>query len=67
MSIEMIGECVMLAAAMTFLIIAIVSGVLGFGVIAGTAALIAKVLFFLFIIMFIGFLITGGRRSVPWH
>jgi len=37
----------MLSYAVTFLIIAIIAGVLGFGVIAGTAAMIAKVLFVL--------------------
>ncbi len=61
----MIKENVMLGFAMAFLIIAIVAGVLGFGIVAGTAALIAKVLFFLFILMFIGFLVNGGRRSLP--
>jgi uncharacterized membrane protein YtjA (UPF0391 family) len=43
----------MLSYAVTFLIIAIIAGILGFGVIAGTAALIAKVLFVLFLILFL--------------
>ncbi len=51
----------MLSYAITFLIIAIIAGVLGFGFIAGTAAMIAKVLFFLFLILFLATLISGKR------
>jgi len=39
--------------AAVFLIIAIIAAILGFGIIAGTAALIAKVLFVVFLILFI--------------
>ena len=42
----------MLSYAILFLIIALVAGVLGFGVIAGTAAAIAKVLFLVFLVLF---------------
>lgn len=49
----------MLSYAITFLIIALIAGVLGFGVIAGTAATIAKVLFVVFLILFIASLIRG--------
>ncbi len=49
----------MLGLALTFLIIAIIAGILGFGVIAGTAALIAKVLFIIFLIGFVVSLIFG--------
>jgi uncharacterized membrane protein YtjA (UPF0391 family) len=52
----------MLSYAVTFLIIAIIAGVLGFGVIAGTAAMIAKVLFVLFLILFLASLF-GGKRA----
>jgi uncharacterized membrane protein YtjA (UPF0391 family) len=52
----------MLSYAVTFLIIALLAGVLGFGVIAGTAATIAKVLFVIFLVLFIASLIRG--RSV---
>lgn len=41
----------MLHYALVFLVIAIIAAVLGFGVIAGTAALIAKVCFFVFLIL----------------
>lgn len=43
----------MLDYAVTFLIIAIVAGILGFGVIAGTAAMIAKFLFVIFLVLFL--------------
>lgn len=52
----------MLNYAITFLIIAIIAGVLGFGVIAGTAAMIARVLFIIFLVLFVASLF-GGRRS----
>jgi len=41
----------MLHYAVVFFIIAIIAAVLGFGVIAGTAAMIAKVLFIVFLIL----------------
>jgi uncharacterized membrane protein YtjA (UPF0391 family) len=43
----------MLGLVLTFLLIAIIAGVLGFGIIAGTAAFIAKVLFIIFLIGFV--------------
>ncbi len=43
----------MLGLVLTFLIIAIIAGILGFGVIAGTAAFIAKILFIIFLISFV--------------
>lgn len=55
----------MLYYALIFFIVAIVAGVLGFGVIAGTAAWVAKVLFFVFLILFVISLIRGrGSRAV---
>ncbi len=53
----------MLGLVLTFLIIAIIAGILGFGVIAGTAAFIAKVLFIIFLISFVISLLFH-RRSV---
>jgi uncharacterized membrane protein YtjA (UPF0391 family) len=53
--------------AITFLIIALVAAVLGFGGIAGTAIGIAKIIFFVAIILFVLSLIFGrriGRRSL---
>jgi uncharacterized membrane protein YtjA (UPF0391 family) len=43
----------MLNYAIIFLIIALIAAVLGFGVIAGTAAWIAKALFFVFLVLFL--------------
>jgi uncharacterized membrane protein YtjA (UPF0391 family) len=51
----------MLSWAILFLVIALIAGVLGFGVVAGTTAWIAKVLFVVFLILFIVSLI-GGRN-----
>ena len=50
----------MLSYAVTFLIIALLAGVLGFGVVAGTAAMIAKVCFVIFLVLFLVSLISGG-------
>jgi uncharacterized membrane protein YtjA (UPF0391 family) len=51
----------MLYYSVIFLIVALLAGVLGFGVIAGTAALIAKVLFIIFLVLFIASLFRGRR------
>ena len=51
----------MLSYAITFLIIALIAGVLGFGVIAGTAATIAKVCFLIFLVLFIVSLFRSRR------
>lgn len=53
----------MLGWALTFLVIALIAGVLGFGVVAGTAASIAKVLFFVFLVLFIIGLFMGRRGT----
>jgi uncharacterized membrane protein YtjA (UPF0391 family) len=52
----------MLGYALTFLLIAIIAGALGFGVIAGTAATIAKVFFVIFLILFIAALLRGRKE-----
>jgi uncharacterized membrane protein YtjA (UPF0391 family) len=52
----------MLNNAIVFLIIALVAAVLGFGVVAGTAALIAKICFVIFLVLFVVSLITGKRK-----
>jgi uncharacterized membrane protein YtjA (UPF0391 family) len=57
------GRLVMLSYAVTFLIIALVAGLLGFWVVAGTAAAIAKICFFLFLVMFLLSLVFGGSRA----
>lgn len=55
----------MLGWALTFLIIALIAAALGFGGIAGTAVGIAKLIFFVAIVLFVISLIYGlvaGRR-----
>ncbi len=52
---------IMLSWALSFLIIALIAGALGFFTIAGTAAMIAKVLFIIFLVLFLVALI--GRRG----
>lgn len=55
----------MLYYALIFLVVALIAGALGFGGIAGASVGIAKVLFFLFIILFVVSLLVGGfRRGV---
>ena len=54
----------MLSWALTFLVIALIAGVLSFGVVAGTAATIAKVLFFVFLVLFVIGLFMGRRGSL---
>ena len=51
----------MLSWAITFLIIAIVAAVLGFGGIAGTATGIAKILCVVFLVMFIASFFFGRK------
>jgi uncharacterized membrane protein YtjA (UPF0391 family) len=53
----------MLSWALTFLVIALIAAVLGFGVVAGTAASIAQVLFFVFLVLFVVSLIFGRGRA----
>ena len=54
----------MLSWALTFLVIALIAFVLGFGVLATTAATIAKVCFVLFLILFVVSLVMGRRGPV---
>jgi uncharacterized membrane protein YtjA (UPF0391 family) len=54
----------MLCWALVFLVVAIVAGLLGFGAVAFAAAGIAKLLFFLFLILFVVSLVMHvGRRA----
>lgn len=54
----------MLNYAIVFLIIAVLAGVLGFGFVAGTAAMIAKVCFAVFLILFLVSLLGGASRRL---
>ncbi len=49
----------MLRWALIFLIIGLIAGVLGFGGIAGASFAIAKILFFVFLFIFLALLIAG--------
>ncbi|WP_116132074.1 DUF1328 domain-containing protein [Tropicimonas sp. IMCC34043] len=57
----------MLTWIIIFLVIALIAGVLGFGGVATTSAGIARILFFVFLVLFIGSLIMhllGGGAAV---
>ncbi|QDT63844.1 DUF1328 family protein [Calycomorphotria hydatis] len=54
----------MLGWAITFLLIALIAAALGFGGVAGAATGIAKILFFVFLVLFVVSLLFGRRVSV---
>ena len=54
----------MLRYALVFLVLALVAGLLGFGLVADLSYDIAKILFFVFIVLFIISLVMGRRRSI---
>jgi uncharacterized membrane protein YtjA (UPF0391 family) len=56
-------EETMLGWAVTFLIVAIIAAVLGFGGIAGTAIEIAKIIFFVAIVLFAISALVGLMRG----
>jgi uncharacterized membrane protein YtjA (UPF0391 family) len=53
----------MIRWSITFLIIAVIAAVLGFGALAGTAAYFAKVLFVIAIVVFLISLISGRNKA----
>jgi uncharacterized membrane protein YtjA (UPF0391 family) len=53
----------MLYYALVFLVVALVAGLLGFGFIAFAAAGIAKIFFFIFLVMFLVSLIMHAGRG----
>lgn len=59
----------MLGWALTFLVVAIIAAILGFGGVAAVSVEIAKIIFFvaiaLFVIMLIANLVTGRRPPNP--
>lgn len=55
----------MLSWALTFLIVALIAGALGFGGIAGAATGIAKILFLVFGVLFVVSLVAGRRPRSP--
>jgi uncharacterized membrane protein YtjA (UPF0391 family) len=57
------GGCAMLGLVVTLLIVALVAAVLGFGGIAGAAIGLAKLIFYIAIILFLVSLIFGYSRG----
>ena len=55
----------MLRMALVFLIVAIIAGALGFTEVYVAAAGIARILFFIFLVLFLVSLVVGGFRGRP--
>lgn len=53
----------MLGWALTFLVVALIAGVLGFTSVAGAAMGIAKILFFVFLVLFVVSLVMHLMRG----
>lgn len=51
----------MLGWTLIFLVIAVLAGVFGFGLIGGTSYMLAKIAFFLFLVLFVVSLVRGKR------
>jgi uncharacterized membrane protein YtjA (UPF0391 family) len=58
-------EASMLQWALIFLVVALVAGVLGFGGVAIISVDIARILFFIFLVLFVVSLIAGLLRGRP--
>lgn len=52
----------MLRWAIVFLVVALIAALFGFTNVAGTAYLAAKIVFFVFLVLFVLSLLTGYRR-----
>jgi uncharacterized membrane protein YtjA (UPF0391 family) len=57
------GGCVMLGWLVTFLIIALIAGILGFGGVAGASIEIAKIIFFIAVVLFLISAVVGLARG----
>lgn len=53
----------MLRWAFLFLVLALISGFMGFGMVAGMAYDAARILFFVFLVLFVVSLIVGSPRA----
>jgi len=51
----------MLRWSLLFLVIALIAALFGFGIVEGYSLLAAKILFFVFLVLFVVSLITGDR------
>jgi uncharacterized membrane protein YtjA (UPF0391 family) len=56
-------DLAMLGWVLTFLVVALIAGVLGFGGIAGASIEIAKVIFFIAVVLFLISVIFGAFRG----
>lgn len=54
----------MLRYSLVFLVIALLAGLFGFTSVAGSAYLVAKILFFVFLVLFVASLFMGRGRSL---
>lgn len=55
----------MLRWILTFLVIGLIAGLFGFTGVAGTATDIARVLFYIFLVLFVVSLLVGALRGKP--
>jgi len=53
----------MLSWSLMFLVVALIAGLFGFTTVAGTAYFAAKVLFFVFLVLFVLSLLFGSRAT----
>ncbi len=53
----------MLRYALVFLVVALIAGLFGFTEIAGVSYLAAKILFFVFLVLFVLMLLLGARTT----
>lgn len=53
----------MLRWSLVFLVIAMIAALFGFGIIEGYSLLAAKITFFVFLVLFVVSLLTGGRAT----
>jgi uncharacterized membrane protein YtjA (UPF0391 family) len=63
MSNEKTEDRVMLGWVVTFLIVALIAGVLGFGGVAGASIEIAKIIFFIAVVLFLISAVVGLARG----
>ena len=56
----------MLGWVVTFLIVALIAGILGFGGVAGASIEIAKIIFFIAVVLFLVSAVIGVSRGRTW-
>ena len=61
---SILGSTVMLGYALTFMIIALIAGALGFGLVGGMAYGAAKICFFVFLVLAVLSLLRGRSVSI---